>query len=313
MLRALGLGDLLTAIPALRAVRRALPAHELVLGMPAVLEPLICLAGELVDHVLPTTGLTKIEWSGAPPDVAVNLHGRGPQSHETLLNLDPGWLVAFSQHLLDVAGPDWHAEEHEVVRWCRLVSESFDVAADPTELSLRTPAQEPPVRGAVVIHPGAAYASRRWPAERFAAVAKWAARASLPVAITGGQTEHSLAVEVANAGGLAETTVLAGRTTLVELAALVADARLLVSGDTGIAHLASAFCTPSVVLFGPVPPSRWGPPKRQQHVALWPKESGAGDPWGLSVDPALLQISVEEVISAAEAQLAATRTSRPSS
>lgn len=309
MLRALGLGDLLTGIPALRAVRRALPGYELVLGMPATLEPLIALAGDVADRVLPTTGLAEIEWSGSRPEVAVNLHGRGPQSHEALLSLDPGRLVAFAQPSLSVAGPAWDAAEHEVVRWCRLVTDSLDVAADPTELALQSPAVDPSIRGAVIIHPGAAYESRRWPAERFAAVAAWAVRENLPVAVTGSHAERPLAVEVAAAAGLAEGVVLAGRTTLTELAALVADARLMVSGDTGIAHLASAFGTPSVVLFGPVSPRQWGPPKRKQHVVIW-HAPGTGDPWGRSVDPALLRISVDEVVSAAEVLVAATRTTR---
>jgi len=59
---------------------------------------------------------------------------------------------------------------------------------------------------------------------------------------------------------LPDDSVLAGRTTLPQLAALVAEASLVVCGGTGIAHLATAVGTPSVVLFGPVPPEHWGPP-----------------------------------------------------
>jgi ADP-heptose:LPS heptosyltransferase len=63
--------------------------------------------------------------------------------------------------------------------------------------------------------------------------------------------------------------VLAGRTSMRALCALVAGARLLVSTDTGIAHLATAYGTPSVVVFGPEPPSRWGPPPdRPRHRVL---------------------------------------------
>jgi ADP-heptose:LPS heptosyltransferase len=92
--------------------------------------------------------------------------------------------------------------------------------------------------------------------------------------------------------------VLAGRTDLAQLAAQVASARLLVSGDTGIAHLASACGTPSVLLFGPTAPSRWGPPEDGPHRVLWHGD-GSGDPWGEEPDPALLAISSEEVAEAA--------------
>ncbi len=308
MLRALGLGDLLAGIPALRAVRRALPEHQLVLGTPAAFAPLVALA-DAADRVLPVTGLEDIEWTGPAPDVAVNLHGKGPQSTELLLRLGPRRLVAFAHPGLGVVGPAWRADEHEVARWCRLVAESLAVPAEPGELDLRLPAIDPPMRRAVVIHAGAAYPSRRWPPERFAAVARWAADQALPLAVTGSGAERGLASEVAAAAGLPAGAVLAGRTSLLELAALVGHARLVVSGDTGVAHLATAFSTPSVVLFGPIPPTLWGPPKRRQHVAIW-HGTGAGDPWGRTIDPALLRISVDEVLSSAEALLAATQTTR---
>ena len=56
---------------------------------------------------------------------------------------------------------------------------------------------------------------------------------------------------------------------LTDLAALVAHARLVLAPDTGVAHLATAYGTPSVVLFGPVPARHWGPPAhRRQHRVL---------------------------------------------
>jgi ADP-heptose:LPS heptosyltransferase len=81
----------------------------------------------------------------------------------------------------------------------------------------------------------------------------------------------------------------------------VAHARLLISGDTGIGHLATAYGTPSVVLFGPMSPSRWGPPPgRSYHRAIWHgTRAERGDLPGPDVHPALLLISVAEVLSAA--------------
>jgi ADP-heptose:LPS heptosyltransferase len=85
--------------------------------------------------------------------------------------------------------------------------------------------------------------------------------------------------------------VLAGRTDVAALAAVVAHAGRVVCGDTGVAHLATAYGVPSVVLFGPTPPSEWGPP---------PAGGGRGDPHGTAPDPRLLEIGVEEVIAALE-------------
>jgi ADP-heptose:LPS heptosyltransferase len=308
VLRALGLGDLLTGVPAMRALARALPDHDLTLATPLALEPLVRLAG-VADRLLPTSGLEPPAWTGSPPDVAVNLHGRGPQSHRLLADLRPRRLVAFGCPEAGHSGPPWDAGEHEVRRWQRLVRTELGGEPAADDLLLEVPAEAPPVRGAVVLHPGAAYPSRRWPAERFAGVARWAAATGWPVVVTGGGTEAALAQRVADLAGLPDGSVLAGRTDLTTLAALVAAAGLVVCGDTGLAHLASAYRTPSVVLFGPVSPSRWGPPADGPHTVLW-KGDGTGDPWGDDVDPALLRLDVEEVVAAAEVRLAAPAAGR---
>ena len=297
VLRALGLGDFLTGVAALRALRAALPGHHLVLAGPTEVQPLVRLAA-VADQVQRAVGLADLEWTGPTPDIAVNLHGRGPQSSRLLQDLNPQRLVAFGCHEAGVAGPGWRSDEHEVSRWCRLVGEALGVPADPADLVIAPPETSPLVEAAVVIHPGAAYESRRWPAGRFAEVAVWASATGRPVVITGSAAERKVAEQVARDADLPADRVLAGRTTLVELAALVASARLVICGDTGVAHLATALRTPSVVLFGPVSPQLWGPPDTGEHVALW-HHSSAGDPWGHGIDPALLEISVDEVIDAA--------------
>ena len=301
VLRALGLGDFLTGVPALRALRRGFPDHEVVLAAPRVLEPLVELAG-VADRVLDTSGLEPPGWSGPAPDLAVNLHGKGPQSHRLLAGLGPRRLVAFGSAEAGHEGPVWRADEHEVRRWCRLVAESLRLPADPADLRLAVPATEPPAAGAVVVHPGAAFGARRWPPDRFAAVARWARDRGHRVVLTGGPAEADLADAVRRAAGLPADAVLAGRTDLTAHAALVASAALVVSGDTGVAHLASAYATPSVVLFGPVSPASWGPPADGPHAVLW-HGTGGGDPWGDEPDPALLAVQVDEVLAAAERML----------
>ncbi len=296
VLRPLGLGDLLTGVPAIRAVRAAVPDHRLVLATTAALEPLAALI-DAVDEVLPARELEPLDWTGPPPELAVDLHGKGPASHVVVADLEPGRLLTFDSP--GYPGPTWSADEHEVHRWCRLVAEGLGVAADPDALDLAVPAVPPPVAGASVVHPGAAYAGRRWPPERFAAVARHLAAQGHDVRITGGPAEVDLAAEVARNAGLGEAAVLAGRTSALELAAVIAAARIVVSGDTGVAHLASAYRRPSVVLFGPVSPVLWGPPPRAQHVVLWHGD-GTGNPWGSELDPALAKITVDEVVTAVD-------------
>ena len=121
------------------------------------------------------------------------------------------------------------------------------------------------------------------------------------IVITGSASERGRCLAVAQSAGLSPHSVLAGTLDLGGLAALVADARLVVSGDTGIAHLASAYATPSVVLFGPTSPERWGPPATSPATVIW--RGVRGDPHSRWVDPALLDIGSAEVLQAAEARL----------
>src|SRR5690606_25199260 len=86
----------------------------------------------------------------------------------------------------------------------------------------------------------------------------------------------------------------------------VARAELLICGDTGVAHLATALRTPSVLLFGPTSPAHWGPPAaRTWHRVLW--KGARGDPHASRIDPGLARITVGEVreaVAALRAELA---------
>jgi ADP-heptose:LPS heptosyltransferase len=304
VLRALGLGDFLTGVPAYRALRRAFPDAELVLAAPARLAELVSLSGA-IDRVLPAAGLAaRLEWPGPPPALAVNLHGRGPQSHRVLRATGAPSLLAFRHpDVPDVDGPEWVEDEHEVRRWCRLL-DRFGIPADPYDLLIDPPDGPPDGPGPILIHPGAAAAARRWPLSRFAEVAGALAREGHRVLVTGSADESGLAAEVARRAGLPPADVLAGRTDLVGLAAAVGRAGLLVCGDTGIAHLATALGTRSVLLFGPTPPSHWGPLRDpDRHTVLW--AGTHGDPHGRSVHRGLAAIGVPDVLAAARAQLAA--------
>jgi hypothetical protein len=177
-------------VPALRALAAAFPEHRRLLATPAWLRPLVDHLG-LVDEVVPTSG------PGGPPldarasgaEVAVNLHGRGPQSHALLLATRPLRLISFAHPAVpcSAGSPRWRSGEHELARWCRLLAAS-GIPADSRRLDIEPPRGPPPpgTAGATLSIPappappaaGRPSASPRWQGRRPA----WAARSWSPAA-----------------------------------------------------------------------------------------------------------------------------------
>jgi ADP-heptose:LPS heptosyltransferase len=293
VLRALKLGDLLVAVPAVHGLRRAFPEHRLILAVPQWLAPIADLIGG-VDSLLPTPGLNDpLPLTPGRIDVAVNMHGNGSESRSIITAL--GARVSIVH---DPPGPQWANGIHERERWVRLVR-AYGIGADAEDLALEIPTVAPRSPGATIVHVGAFYGSRQWPMERFARVATTLADDGHEVWFTGSGKERERALRVAELAGLPEATVLAGRLTLDEFAAEVAAARLVISADTGAAHLASAYGIPSVVLFGPAPPEEWGPPRSGPHIVLTDSSKRLGETFSATPDPAIMGVTVEQVLSAA--------------
>ncbi len=318
------LGDLLTALPALRGLRRAYPDHEIITTCPASLRPLAewlrvadafqsevksdraidPAAHPVVDRViLAGRWLTEVN-----PDVLVWL--RVPEDPEPVRQLAasrPRRIIAYALpgFVPSERCPEFTFEDHILRRWSRLLA-TFDVPTDDEDLYLdrylehqfRRGCSLPPAeQGLTVIHPGAGGGSRHWPTERWALVASWLRQAGHKVVLTGSHSEADIAARVRSAANLPRDCDLTGRTDVLSLTAIVAGARLVLSTDTGPAHLAIAFRRPSVTLFGPVPPAWWGPPPGAAlHVCLW--RGTHGDPYAREADPGLLRISVEDVLHA---------------
>jgi ADP-heptose:LPS heptosyltransferase len=277
-----GLGDLLCAVPALRAIRRAEPsAHVTFIGLPsgAWLRDRF---PEYVDRWMscgscPGLPESVPDWSAhqrflaeagaARFDLAVQLHGDG-----RITNAFTESLGARRWGGLRRAGADeWNPllapvrpGRHEIER-CGDALRAVGIAFDDTRLEfpvrerdrreLRAVLGAPP-RSFAVVHPGASRSDRCWSTSAFAAVADHLAHRVDRVVLTGSAGESGTVAAVA-AAMTARPINLTGRTSVGALGALLAAARIVVSNDTGVAHLAGAVETPSVTVFARSDRRRW--------------------------------------------------------
>jgi ADP-heptose:LPS heptosyltransferase len=111
--------------------------------------------------------------------------------------------------------------------------------------------------GCIVLHPGSGGAVKLWPVEYWQAVAGSAAALGRPVVVTGSASERDLAI--ACVVGVPGCTVLAGKLSLGELAALFRRAALVVGTDNGALHLAVACGAPTLQVYGPSDAAQFGP------------------------------------------------------
>jgi lipopolysaccharide heptosyltransferase I len=134
----------------------------------------------------------------------------------------------------------------------------LDVAPSPIVEDVRRSLRLPSDGGFALINPGAAWPNKRWPPDRFGAVASaMRSRHGLRSAVLWGPGEETLARDVERRSDGA--AVVAPLTTIADIVRLARAARLMVAGDTGPLHIAAAAGTPVVGLFGPTDPQRNGP------------------------------------------------------
>jgi len=279
------LGDVLLAGPAVRAVAaradevallcgpRGRAAADLLPGVDRVLEwcaPWIDPDPGPVDPA-EIARLTRMVRGFDRALIFTSFH-QSPLPLALLLRLaGVGWIGGISEDypgsLLDLRlrldGPG-RGDIPETERMLALAAEAGFPSPDGTRLRVREPLPDvsrltgtpPGERGHVVVHPGTSVPARAWPAERCAEAVRLLAAAGHRVVVTGHREEKDMTARVAGDVGVD----LGGRTSLAELAAVLAGARVAVVANTGPAHLAAAVDTPVVSLFAPtVPAARWAP------------------------------------------------------
>jgi ADP-heptose:LPS heptosyltransferase len=277
VLRASAVGDYIVALPALQALRRAYPAARVtLLGRRWHTEFLRDRPGPVDEAVeLPdVAGITvppdaavdfeRVErfiasWQARRADLAVQLHGGGRFSNPFVRRL--GARVSIGLCSPDAVPLDRnlpYIDDHHPVTLQLLECVALAGAAASSleaRLSMR-PCDEaeafalvpPSDRPLVVLQPGASHVHKRWHPERFAAVGDAFAARGAQVAVNGSADEAPLTRQVCRSMRTPAID-LAGKLSVGALAALLSRARLLLSNDTGPAHLARAVGTPTVTIF----------------------------------------------------------------
>lgn len=109
----------------------------------------------------------------------------------------------------------------------------------------------------VVLFPGASIEERRWGGQRFGELAERFVASGCTVVVVGGMDDVAAAEEIV--ARVPSAINLAGKTSLMETASFLRDAELLVSGDSGVLHIAVGLGTRTVSLFGPGIAAKWAP------------------------------------------------------
>jgi ADP-heptose:LPS heptosyltransferase len=290
---------MICSVPALRALRTTLPQAEIVLLALGWARSFVTRFSRYVDgfielpgypgfsertpaiHQLPNV-LQQIQSGNF--DLAIQMHGSGVVSNPLIALLGAKRTAGFFTPGQYCPDPErflpYPAGEHEVRRLLRLVEflgcksrgEQLEfplTGTDEKELAAIEEARELETGRFVCVHPGARSPARRWNPEGFAAAADVLAEAGFRVVLTGSVEEAELTRTVAElmrapAVNLAPHPGLS----LGALAALLSRARLLLSNDTGIAHVAAALGVSSVVVFTASDPKRWAPLDRSRHQVV---------------------------------------------
>lgn len=299
VVRALQLGDLLCAVPALRCLRGLYPTAEITLcGLPwakdfvqrfsKYLDKFISFPGypgiperQPIDFVALES--LRFQSQRRPWDLILQLQGSGGYINDFVRELSAERTVGFhpasDPGIALESSIEWPESGHEIDRLKSLI---LSLGAADCEESLEFPIFEVErIRARellsengislgepyLCVHAGGRSRTRRWMTDRYHELIQRLVADSYKVVLTGVADEWDVQSGL-NASSIANCISLFGKTTVGELAAVIEEARLLISNDTGASHIAAAVKTPSLIIVLGSEPARWFPKNHVLHSAI---------------------------------------------
>jgi len=277
-------GDAVMSIPALRELRRLFPAAQITLAAPSGTSD-IFLDADFADDILKTergglgTFSNAREWRRRHFDLAVlfqNAFAAAATAFFARIPRRVGYESERRSALLttSISMPVWRDERHESFYYLNIIAElertlfgtstvntaeprfNLCVSGERKEVARKTlnQAGANPERPTAILCPGSVNSrAKRWPAERYAELADRLIEAGMVVALIGSVGEIDVSSEVM-ARSKHRPILLTGQTTVAEAVAIISIAHVLITNDTGPAHIGASLKTPTLVIFGPTNP-----------------------------------------------------------
>lgn len=287
------IGDAVMSVPALRELRRIFPDAWITLHTRTWADGLFCDADFLDEIVTYDPAKWRIR------DVLDNSQFLKKDDYDLAIILPNSFESAMTSYLSriprrigynkdlrgllltdPVAVPEWKARRHEVFYYLNLVSEiekriigsdtvgqtvpdiSLDVSPERRNAAANVLADLADGTSGPIIALGVGSTNsraKRWPANYYAQLAnKLSTELNAAIVLIGSADDGEVAAEVATKSGV-NTIDLSGKTTIAEAVALLAELDVLVANDMGLAHIAPAVGTQTVVIFGPTDPTTTRP------------------------------------------------------
>lgn len=320
-------GDAVMSLPALHALKQICPtAHVTVASRRGTAD--IFIESTSVDDILiqERSGLFSTlsnanEWKRRQFDLAVlfqNAFAAAATAFFARVPMRIGYATDRRARLLTTALPlpVWKNERHESFYYLNIVAEFEQIVCGAASLLQSEPVFDLPVsesrknsaqsilndQGAspakplAILCPGSVNSrAKRWPAESYAELADRLIDAGMNVALIGSPAEMDVSRQVC-AQAKRQPIVLTGKTSVAELVALIRIADVLVTNDTGPAHIGAALRTPTLVIFGPTNPLTTYPLSAQAEVIRHPPDCAPCMLRDCPIDHrCMTAISVEEV------------------